>query len=408
MGRHRLSRDARYEWWPAYQPDNFDVGDARILVRHLLSTAAFATLLCIPSVTRATGIGATSVIGMIGAHLLWYTLAALALAVRDPGPVRANLLMAGNLVVNTGVTVAIPVATHDPATPLWMLPVLYACMNGAMQERRPCFAFLLVHGLAPLVTLVFLLDGRERTDWSVAAPILCAVLSIVAYNHLAMMAAQWREVRTDQNDALSELRARIASRDRERLLHDLQASVGATLSVVASYGDLVERHLDEPDELRAVASMVREAARSGLGDLRGQLGAMAPAAANLDGVATILRQAAARASEGTTVAISVHTDGTAVPLGAAVRLAIVRVFQHSIRAALDRRETRRIEVRLASGQKSITLAIDDDGACARSDYSRVDSVDGGITELGGVLERLAAPGRGLNVRVTLPSATAGQ
>lgn len=398
-----MSGNARYEWWPTYQAENFDVAHRGAVPTQILGVAILGGTLCIPAVTHATGIEAPIIVGFLGAHLLWLLFGVYVLAARVPGPSRVNVLLAGNLVVNIGVAVGIPLATRDPATPLWMLPVVYACLNGSLQERKLCLTFLLAHALSPLVALVVLLDGRERTHWSIAAPILCAVLCTVAYNHLANMAAQWRRSRTEQEEALSELRARIAMRDRERLMGDLRDSLGATLSVVATYGELVERHLDHPRELRAVATMVREAARAGLGDLRGLLGAIAPAAADLEGVADTLRQAAARMSDGTNIEIFVRTDGSNVPIHGAARLAIVRAFQHVARDACDRPSTRRIVVQLGSQHATLVLSIEDDGACTRGDLVRTGPIDERITELGGTLTRTPGTNQGMLVRVSLPT-----
>jgi len=46
-------------------------------------------------------------------------------------------------------------------------------------------------------------------------------------------------------------------------LHD---SIGSTLGLVGMYADLVERHIDEPLELRRVSSVVRDAANEGEDD----------------------------------------------------------------------------------------------------------------------------------------------
>lgn len=258
-----------YVWWPSYRRDTSDLGNPRTIIAHLLGVAVLGALLCLPSIVAATGIAPQVAVTLLGIHAVWTLIGTFVIAARAT-EVRASAFMGGNLVINTGIAVAIPIATGDPRTPLWMLPVVYACINGALQERERCITFLLVHALSPLVAIA-LLDGRTRDEWRVAAPVLCAVLCGVGYDHLASVCARWRRVRADQEAALAKAELEILARQRERFAGDLHASVGSTLAIVGMYARLITAHIDDAEELRAIAVRVRETARTGLGDLRALL-----------------------------------------------------------------------------------------------------------------------------------------
>jgi signal transduction histidine kinase len=393
-----VSRESQYVWWPAHQSSTRDLADPRHVLGHLIAISIFTVVLCLAAVANATGVSATAILVLVGIHVTWY-LIGIRIGAKAASPSRSTVLIAGNLAVNIGVSVAIPLATRDPRTPLWMLPVLYACINGALQERERCITFLLGHALAPLAGLVPLLAGANLTAWGIGAPLLCAALSAVGYNHLASVSARWREIRAEQNAALAALRVEIASRDRERLIGDLNDSIGSTLSIVGLYGDMVDRHLDRPDELRVLASMVRDAARTGLGDLRGVIGAMAPASTDLGGLASTLTQAAARGGSGSGLEITVTiTMGANLPVEAPSRLAIVRAFQETVRDARRERGARRFDARLAADQLTVSLEIAHDA----SHVPLEDRMAQRVGELGGTIVRTSTKGSGTTVRMSLP------
>jgi signal transduction histidine kinase len=396
-----VSAASAYVWWPSFRADNRDLGNPGMAAGHLVGVLALTAVLCAPAVTRATGISAVSVVVLIGAHLVWYLLGSLVLSRGRVGQLRANVMMAGNLCVNVGVATAIPIATHDPRTPLWMLPVLYACINGALQERERSVGFLLAHVLSPLVALL-LLGGQPLTSWSIAAPLVCAALCAVSYNHLSGTSARWREIRLEQERALSSVRRRIAMRDRELMMADLSDSVGSTLAVVGIYADMVDEHIARPDALRGLAAQVRDAARGGLGDLRGLLGAMSPGAGTVAGLADTLRQSSARATDGGDLQIVVATnDAASVTLDSAARLAIVRVVQDAIRAA-QRGRARRVVVELAADDAVVTLEISDDAVELATEAVRDVRIAERVGDLGGTFSRTAASPCGSIVRVELP------
>lgn len=386
------------------------VGERRVLPTVALSASVVAAALCLPAVRRATGIPAAWTIGLIGSHVLWSIFVSYALTIPGRGfrtRTGINIAMVGNLLLNTGICVAFCALGGEPRTPLWMLPVLYTSINGAAPNFVPSVAILLVHVIAPLLTIP-LFVGNGSGDWAIAAPILCAAICGVAYHTLAMWTAKWREVQQEQDDALSALRTKLDERDRARLALDLHDSVGSVLGVVGLYGDLIERHCDRPDELRSIASQVRDATKEGLTELRAVLDAMAPASTDVDGVARALRQMVRRvsAASDTEVALTVEGEG-ALTIDGPARLALVRVFGEALHNALRHAQPKTVNAVLLADVSDVTIDVSDDGhgfeSSGTSGNGRgLKGMKERIEELGGRFVLESASGRGTRVRATVP------
>src|SRR4051794_28869387 len=111
-----------YDWWPRPPLRAVTVGDRSILPQAVLSAAVVTAVFWLPVVRRATGIDPRWVAGLISAHVVWSTFVAFALTKPKEGfrSRRAlNVGMAGNLLLNTGICVALSVLGGEPRTPLW-------------------------------------------------------------------------------------------------------------------------------------------------------------------------------------------------------------------------------------------------------------------------------------------------
>lgn len=263
--------------------------------------------------------------------------------------------------------------------------------------------------ITPLATIPIFLARGSPTGWSFAGPLLCAVLSGVASHLIALTTSHWRRVGAEQARTIAGLRARAAELERGWLAQDLPDSVGSALGLVGLYGDLVERHAREPEQLLALAATLREATREGLGELRGVLDAMAPERGDLATFAENLRRVAVRAAAASEAEIEVAL-GDAGPawIDGPARLALVRVFQEAVTNALRHRKARHVRARLSEAPGALVrLTIEDDGAGfevpdARKGARGLAGMRRRAEELGGRFEIEATPGAGARVVVELP------
>jgi len=373
MARADVSSEPMYRAWPRWSPGSPELGGAGLgaILTTGAAMAVITAVLCIPTVARTLGIAPGTSIALMGTYYacMWFNDYVLhPWALREKRGFDAQLIVVP--LYNVAFLTAFLLIPNEPRSPLWMGLLLYTATTASWQEIDKSWAFLAFHGLTPLCTIpVFLARGADF-GWSLAGPLLCSVVCATGYHLVAMTTSYWRRIRNEQAAAIEELRAKSAELERIALARDLHDSVGATLGLVALYGDLIERYAGDPEELRQLAGTLREATREGLGELRGVLDAMAPERADLATLAENLRRIAARAAaaSGASVEVRVQAEGDekdgqpATTLDGGLRLALVRVFQEALANALRHGQAKSVtaSLELQDGQR-LTLVISDDG-----------------------------------------------
>lgn len=398
-----------YRALPDYLPHAVDVMSGRNAWMLALGDAVFAAALFAPPVQRATGVPRGPLLAVIALHLVWLGVVARLLTPRAPTARWAYYAtFLGHLAFGFGSTMLLVAGGGDPSTPMWMFPVAYAAMNGALQEARPTYLLLGLHTAAPLLAIPWFHATAPGDAWSLAGPVVAAVTSACVYHLLSANGQLWTELRRDRDDARRALRQKEAELARTVLARELHDSVGSALSLAAMYGDLVERHAEDPKELRRVAGLVRAAGKEGLGELRAVLAAVAPAGESAAALGASLHALAARMAEAAGVRIDLAVEGEpAQGLEPPVRLALVRVFQESLTNAVRHGHPTRIDVALRMSAGEAVLEVRDDGVGfapgSAGPLSRgLAGMRARTAELGGVFELAASPGAGTRVRCTLP------
>lgn len=399
-----------YRWWPSHQPLTVENDLKRIMVWEILVELVLAAILCLPPVTHVTGIAPVAVLFIIGGHLTCALVVSAAFRRRKlVSRVAFDLQLALEILYNTATALLLVAFTGDPRTPLWLGVSLYACLLGAQQEFDASLAILLFLIVAPLATIPLFLAVGAPASWAVVAPVINACFCALGYHLLAMRAMQWRRLRGEQAAEIDRLRLRAADLERQQLARDLHDSVGSALSLVGMYGDLVERHRHEPEELARIAATLREATHEGLGDLRGVLDAMAPVADDLDALAGNLDRIGGRVTSATGIEIVVSVTGDRTQaVAAGLSLGVVRLFQEAVHNAVRHGRPSVINARVAMERSRLTLEVSDDGE--GFDPTKVSPGRGlsgmrARTEaLGGTLIVDASPARGTSIKVEIPRA----
>lgn len=400
----------RFSWWPSYSPKGVaDIAEhgriGGVIASEVIAGLVFAS----PPIARATNIGPRGVALIVGIHLTWTIFVRLVLAPLARRRAAAFHVMLASLVMLTEATcMAFPLAAPSPQNPMWMLPCMYACMNGGFQETEAAVGLFAIHVLAPLLSIPIFLQSGADPLWSVAAPVMCATLSGFGYGIIAQRGERWRELRREHAEAMANLQARAADLERAHLARDLHDSVGASLGTVALYGDLVERYADQPDRLRRLASTLREAARSGTAELCAVLDSMDSSAGDVASLGEALAAIGSRfASAEDVVTVSVRvTDGAGSAVGAGVRMALSRVFQEAVHNAVRHGRAGHVAATLSAIGPTVALDVTDDGVGFDPEVSStgrgLPGIRGRVAELGGSVAITAAPGVGVRVRIELP------
>lgn len=380
-----------YRLWPRYQPGSVELGGAglKLLLRTGFSLLAVALVLCLPPLVRATSLAPPVVFALFGGFFVCmvgndYVLQPLAKRSRAGFNAQLSITPAYNVTFFL-LLVTLP---GDPKTPLWMGALLYACTTAAWQEIDASWSLLLLHTLAPLLTIPYFLHVAPNNGWSIGGPALCAVVSAVAYHLGAGVKVAWRRVRSEQREALEALRARNAELERQHIAQDLHDVVGSSLAIFGLSADLVEQNAAEPDRLLNIAHDLREASREGLSELRGMLDSLAPETTSFGELGRALKRAARRMSamSGSRVELLVLGDEDA-SIDGAVRLATMRILQEAVNNALRHAAASTVEVQLSIKGPALCLSVINDGAT----FAPADSRDNG-RGIVGMRERAAQLG----------------
>ena len=392
-----------------YQPELFAVGHPRLFFRTVLVVVPLAALLCLPQVSRIVGIAPFASLTILGAWTAWIGVSSLLLGPRFTRSKSAFLVAAnGNLFMCIATALALVYVTDNPNSPLWLGYVVYACINGTIPTPHGRAFFRLCHTFAPFLLSALFVQAGVPLARALPGPALASVFSFIGFTYLTTIADVGLSLQRERDEALALLREREAELERHRIARELHDSIGSTLGLVAMYADLVERHVDQPVELRRVSSVVREAANEGLSDLRGVLNALAPHATSFGALAGSLRRLAQRASTLASAEVSFVPTGDpeqAVP--ATVRLALVRCVQEGVRNALRHGAAKHVRVRLALEPNGTCLELEDDGTGLVPGEHAGLGLTGMRTraeELGGTFEVLSVASGGTGLRVCLPLA----
>jgi len=256
---------------------------------------------------------------------------------------------------------ALVIVTRQPFTPLWVALILMACIVGAA-ETEASLVFGLLHPLAPLLTLpIFLARGLPLSQ-AAPGPLIASFAAGYGYWFSARRREHWRRDRHQREMELAAARLRESERERQRLSRDLHDSVGTTLSLVALYGTLAESCSGDVVEARRLAATIRDAARSGLSDLRAVLQGLPQSPATIEELAAGMALVARRTAEPAGAMLDVEVvRGALTVVSGDLRTTLVRVFQEAVHNAVRHGRARHISARLAAGDGRVELEVADDG-----------------------------------------------
>ncbi len=399
----------RLTW--GHHPESLEVtgGSWRMLIASSVLTYPLVGLvLGHPAIAAETGVSRGELLAILLGHFAYRVVTRLFVVphVRASKPM-FDLLVAGNALSGSGFATALVVASGDPSTILWVAPVMYATMNGALADFEPSIALHAIHvGVALAAVPIFLATGAP-VGWSIAGPVIAAGFCALGYHHVATHARAMRLQRRAKESEVEAVRAQLAELERKRLMRDLHDSVGSALGVTALYAQLLEDHADDPAVLRNIASALRETARSGLGDLRGMLEALDPAASDVRSLAASLEWLGSRACEAIGATITVRcTRGCEASLPGGVRVALVRIFQEALANALRHGAAAQVRVDIQASLGSVRMRLEDDGrGFAPHGATRGKGLRGmreRAEELGGRARIESAPGAGTRIEIELP------
>lgn len=398
-----------YRFWIQFSPDN--VLSAQVGLPSIVMCCLVAAVLAIPQVEAFVGVDAIYSVPLILLYPLWIFLSQRLLKRRAKvHPWAFHLLNLGDVFLGLAIAVALPIASNDPASPLWVLAVMFAGMNGADYDYDPSILILLGHSLSPLAGIpVYLALGNDVAS-SVGGPALYGVTCFVAYHFNAMRRSGVRKILTERDELRVKLAEEKSLRERERIARDLHDSVGATLSTAALYADILARQTD-PENVRRLSEAIAQTTREGITELRGLLDALSPDDLEAEAFCDALRAHAQRLVGAAGLEAEVVFEGDAtMKLSSALRFGIARVFQEAISNSVRHAKAKKIMARLTLTPTAARLELADDGCGfdprAEAAGRGVRGMRARMKELGGSFEIGAGSTGGTRIVAELPLAAA--
>jgi signal transduction histidine kinase len=206
-----------------------------------------------------------------------------------------------------------------------------------------------------------------------------------------------------------EERARAAViEERARIARDLHDEIAHSVSVIAVQADAAEGALArDPTLAREPLVAIRDTARGALGELRRLLGMLRedsePALAPQPGLAQLESLIEQTREAGVPVELTV--DGEPRPLPAGIDLSAYRIVQEGLTNVRKHAAAARARVRVAYRLESLELSIEDDGVGLSNGGGSGHGLVGireRVALYGGSVEAGPLPGRGFELRATLP------
>lgn len=206
----------------------------------------------------------------------------------------------------------------------------------------------------------------------------------------------------------SEVRERTAvTAERSRLARDLhdtleQGLTGIHLQLHSIGNSEEDASLDTRERLQAVDVLVKQCHA----EMRQSIWNLRSVALEQFDLAEAIERAARSIALGSDIRLEVKRTGTPVKLPPLIEDNLLRIGQEAVTNSVKHARPTRLTVELATGPKSVTLVVSDDGAGiqspARPGHFGLTGMGERAVRIGGKLEVTANPGGGTMVRVEVP------
>ena len=205
-----------------------------------------------------------------------------------------------------------------------------------------------------------------------------------------------------------EAQARAAEEEeRHRIGRELHDEAGQGLMTLRLMLEMIER--DAPEGLRTRVAEARGIAESTVVELRRIIAALSPTVLERLGLASAVRQLAARFRKGNGAALRVRIGVDGVAIAPEVQQVVYRVAQECLQNAAKHSGAAHVNLSLCAADKGIRLQVSDDGAGFRADAVGGKPMSFGLCGmreraalLGGTLVVHSAPSKGTRVTLALP------
>jgi signal transduction histidine kinase len=212
-----------------------------------------------------------------------------------------------------------------------------------------------------------------------------------------------------ENHRLEAEARRAEEEERRRIGRELHDEAGRSLLLLRLQLEMMER--DAPPPLCAQLVTSRAVVEGVIAEIRRIVSALSPAVLERLGLASALRHLAARFKKMHAAAVALHIPRRVPTLSSTMQEAIYRVAQECLLNIAKHSSANSVKLSLRTTDSRIKLSVFDNGSgfSGESPLRKPDSFGlAGMREraalLGGILETVSAPGKGVTVKLELPLA----
>lgn len=204
--------------------------------------------------------------------------------------------------------------------------------------------------------------------------------------------------------------ARGALAERERLSYEIHDTLAQGFTSILTLAQAIEVALDrDPGAVRERLALLESTARENLAEARALVGALAPVDLQDASLPEAVERIAARFSRETGLDVHVEIDGEPRPLAASAEVVLLRTAQEALSNVGKHAAASKVSVALRfrpGSTASATIAVVDNGrgfepGLVAGDGFGLHGMRSRVTQVGGVLEIVSAPGTGTTVRATV-------
>ena len=298
-----------------------------------------------------------------------------------------------------------------PYGPAWLalIVALWTAVTGGARRAAWVTAFV---GLAAYFTLAAVVGRVGPATPATVAAHTSSLLLVLAVAEVAMAG---RQRRLDAERTRAEEARRRAGEERMRIARELHDVLAHNISLINVQAGVALHLMDEqPGQSRSALQAIKQASNDALGELRSVLdvlrqGDEAPPRAPASGLAHLDSLVAGAGATG--LEVRTRVEGTPRPLPAGTDLAAYRIVQESLTNVTRHAGPAGATVRIAYGEKDLTVQVDDDGNGLEPPLAADIPLRPGrglvgmrerVAALGGDLTAGPRPGGGFRVLARLP------
>jgi signal transduction histidine kinase len=265
-------------------------------------------------------------------------------------------------------------------------------------------------------TEILKLQQRNRLQQLVMSNQMTLNRIIIAFSLLMLIGAYViiKNIREKRKIALDLARQELINNEqmhlrkeleiRNKLSRDLHDDIGATLSSVKAYSEIL---LEQPD-VPGIASIIKENASEMLEQLEVIAWAMDPRFDNVEGVIGKMKKYAIPLlhANHTTYNFNAEGVGTLNEVRGEVRQNIFLIFKEALTNIIKYADANTCSVNMTLSDNNFILDISDDGigmsGAVNGSGNGIPNIKKRVLQLGGVIDIKTAPGKGTTISISLP------